>query len=101
MAANVPINSTMLAKLPAAFDPWRQTGRSQFGWAGALSLTLHAMVAVLAMGMIVRTPQATSPIRVFLVPPPPPPPAIGASHSAVLPQPRSVDRPLRAVREPA
>src|SRR5260221_5588512 len=104
MAANVSINEPMLANLGAPFDPWRRTSRGRFGWAGALSLAVHGLVGVLAMGMLVQTPRATSAIRVFLVAPPPPPPpaaAIGASPAEVVPQPRPAAHPVPAVRQPA
>jgi protein TonB len=56
----------------------------RFGCAGLMSLALHAVVGLLVMGVVVRVPEVTAPIRVLLYQPAPaPPPAIAAAQVPV------------------
>ena len=54
----------------------------RFGCASAVSAALHGVLALLVMGIVVRSPGESRPIRVFLYDPPPPPPAGDASGHA-------------------
>ncbi len=54
---------------------WRRRTGVRFGCAGAVSATLHIVLALVLMGIVVRPPGESKPIRVFLYDPPPPPPA--------------------------
>ncbi len=54
---------------------WRCRTGVRFGCAGAVSAALHIVLALALMGIVVRSPGESRPIRVFLYDPPPPPPA--------------------------
>lgn len=54
---------------------WRRGTGVRFGCAGAVSAALHIVLALVFMGIVVRPPGESRPIRVFLYDPPPPPPA--------------------------
>jgi periplasmic protein TonB len=61
---------------------WAGHARYRFGCSALVSAALHVFAGLLVMSVVVRTPMATPPIRVFLYDPPPPPPIGTASGQA-------------------
>jgi len=74
MAADIHISDAMIAQSATSsmFNPWHAMAPSRFGWAGVLSVVVHAALGVAVMGMVVRAPEIAAPIRVVLYDPPPP-----------------------------
>ncbi len=102
MAGSVQMTGTMdgAATVARDFNPWRSQPRSRYGYAGMLSAALHAILALLVMAVVVRTPIERPAIRVSLLEPPapPPPPAASAPANPIPPVSQAKPQPHLIVR---